>query len=211
MCTSPNGIGGWRTSTPVSRRSRRTGSTPESEVAAFLLLRCHGAYRAACGATLAGQPVEAFILLRAALEAAGYALHIQRDPSFGVVWLKRHDSADDMKAAKKAFEVRAIKETLAVADRKASAVFDELYQRTIDHGAHPNLHGILGNATIAQEPGRATLQHILLQGDGLALDHALKSTAQVGVCCLDVLECAFRARFELLGVRHALINLRQGL
>ena len=140
-----------------------------------------------------------------------HALHIQRDPPLGIVWLKRHDSADDLKTAKKAFEVRAIKETIAVADRKASAVFDELYRRMIDHGAHPNLHGILGNATIEQEPARAMLQHILLQGDGLALDHAVKSTAQVGVCCLDILECAFRARFELLGIGHALIELRKGL
>lgn len=94
--------------------------SPQSEVAAFLLLWCHGAYRTACGAALAGQTVE-------------------------------------------------------------------------------------------QEPGRATLQRTLHQGDGLAVDHALESTAQVGVCCLDILECAFRARFELLGVRHVPIELLKGL
>lgn len=184
---------------------------PQSEVAAFLLLRCHSAYRAACGAALAGQTVEAFVLLRAGLEAAGYALHIQRNAPLAVTWLKRHDSDDDMKAAKKSFEIRAIKKTLAAADRKTSEVFEMLYQRTIDHGAHPNVHGILGSATIERKPGCATLQHILLHGDGMALDHALKTTAQIGVCCLDILECGFRARFELLGVRHALMELRKGL
>lgn len=189
----------------------RDWTNPQSEVAALLLIRTHGAYRAACGAALSGQAVETFVLLRAALEAAGYALHIQRDPALAGLWLKRHDSDADLRAAKKAFEVGSVRRTIQTADRAGSKVFDELYQRTIDHGAHPNLFSILGNANCNQSDRGSDLRHILLHGDGLALDHGLKSTAQAGICCLEVLQCAFAARFELLGLRYRLLDLRKGL
>lgn len=184
---------------------------PQSEIAALLFIRCHGAYRAAVGAAMAGQVVEAFILQRGALEAAAYALHVQRSPNLAIVWLKRHDSEKDLAAAKSAFTIGAVKKTIQAADRKAAEVFAALYSRTVDHGGHPNAQSILGNATLVREASHSTAEHILLQGDGLPLDFGLRSTAQVGVCCLDILECAFRARFELLGVRHALIALREGL
>ena len=189
----------------------RDWSNPQSEVAALLLIRTHGAYRAACGAALSGQAAETFVLLRAALEAAGYALHIQRNPALALLWLKRHDSDADLKAAKKAFEVGSVRRTVEAADRAGSKVFDKLYQRTIDHGAHPNMFSILGNASVEPSDRGRDMSHILLHGDGLALDHGLKSTAQAGICCLEILQCAFAARFELLGLRHRLLELRKGL
>ena len=55
------------------------------------------------------------------------------------------------------------------------------------------------------------IQSIYLHSDGLALTHGLKTTAQIGVCSLEIFQDAFKARFELLGVRVELLELRKGL
>jgi len=189
----------------------RDWMNPQNEISAFLFIRAHGAYRAACGMALAGQVVETFVLLRSTLEAAGYALHIHKNDEFASKWLKRHEDEAGMRLQKKAFEMRLVKQTIVTADRAAGPRFDALYQRTIDHGAHPNVFSIMGNALVANDADGLTAQHVLLHGEGLALEHALKSTAQVGICALDVLQCAFGARFELLGIRHLMTELRRGL
>jgi hypothetical protein len=54
---------------------------PESEVLAMLFIRCHGAYRTACGLAMSGQAVECYVQCRSVLEYAGYAVHINRDRS----------------------------------------------------------------------------------------------------------------------------------
>ena len=58
---------------------------------------------------------------------------------------------------------------------------------------------------------RISYDSIYLHEDGLALEHALKTTAQTGVCALEILQGAFRERFELLGVHADLLRLRKGL
>ena len=67
---------------------------PESEIAAFLLLRCHSAFRAAAGRAMAGEVADCFPQCRAMLEYAAYAVHVYRNPELGEVWLRRHDDAE---------------------------------------------------------------------------------------------------------------------
>src|SRR5258705_11809653 len=56
---------------------------PESEVVAMLFLRCHGAYRTACGLAMSGQGAETYVQCRSVLEYAAYAVHIIRIPQLG--------------------------------------------------------------------------------------------------------------------------------
>jgi hypothetical protein len=53
---------------------------PKDILGAILLIRCHAAYRAACATATATQLPESFVLLRSALEYAGYAFHISKNP-----------------------------------------------------------------------------------------------------------------------------------
>ena len=48
---------------------------PDNEIAAFLLLRCHAAFRTAAGLAMAGQAAEVQVQCRAMLEYAAYAVH----------------------------------------------------------------------------------------------------------------------------------------
>ncbi len=65
---------------------------PSDTLGAVLLLRSHSAFRAACSLSMSGQVTEAFPVLRACLEYSLYALHINRQPDLGEVWLRRHDN-----------------------------------------------------------------------------------------------------------------------
>jgi hypothetical protein len=184
---------------------------PRDMLAPHLFLRSHAAYRAACEHALAGQVADTFPQIRASIEYAGYALYIYKNPEFGEMWLKRHGDATTMNAVKDTFQIRKIRLTIEKANQHAAKVFNELYQRAIDFGAHPNERSVTGNLRITDLDGRKLFEQIYLHGDGAPLIHALKTTAQTGVCALEIFQEIFGPRFELLGVRAELLELRKGL
>jgi hypothetical protein len=184
---------------------------PDSEILAHLLLRSHAAFRTAAGLAMAGQACEAMVVCRVMLEFAAYALHIYRDPALETVWLDRHTDNTTFKKQKKAFQHIGVLASVKAANRHAGQRFEELYQRTIDFGGHPNERAVTGNMKMVKEPGKRIVAAIGLHGDGLALDHALKTVAQCGMVSLEMLQIPFNARFELLGVSAAILELRKGL
>jgi hypothetical protein len=103
------------------------------------------------------------------------------------------------------------RETIEKANQHAAKVFDQLYERAIDFGGHPNERAITESMTVIDRSDRKSYESIYLHGDGLAMDHALRTTAQTGVCALEILQAVYPARFELLGVRADLLKLRKGL
>jgi hypothetical protein len=105
---------------------------PKSEILAMLFIRCHGAYRTACGLAMSGQAAECYVQCRSVLEYAAYAVHINRDPSLGRVWLDRHEDEAGMKASKKAFQHLTVLKSVTAANRHAAERFETIYQRTID-------------------------------------------------------------------------------
>jgi hypothetical protein len=193
--------------TEVSKR----WTNPQSELAAMLFLRCHSAYRTAAGHAAAGQAVESYVMDRAMLEAAAYALHIFREPALGMVWLNRHQGQASREAARSAFSHRKVHATVAATNQHAGERFEMLYQRTIDFGGHPNERSVTGNMSMVEEADRRVMLAIFLHGDGPPLDMALKTTAQCGVCSLEILQGVFNSLFELLGVNAAILELRRGL
>lgn len=186
-------------------------TNPKSFITPHLFLRSHAAYRAACEHALGGQLAELFPEVRACLEYASYALHLHSNPGLEEVWLRRHDDAAAMKEVKDEFKISNVRATLKKANVHAANVFDQLYQRAIDFGGHPNERAITGNLAVEERVSGTEFQQIYLHGDGLALDHGIKTTAQTGVCALEILREVFTARFELLGVRAELLRLRKGL
>jgi len=46
------------------------------------------------------------------------------------------------------------------------------------------------------------LQFVMLGGDGLALDHGLRTCAQVGICALKVLDLVFGELFEKIDFKE---------
>jgi hypothetical protein len=102
--------------------------------------RCQYAYKAAAGMSLSGQAVETFVMARSCLEYAGYALTIFNKPELEAVFTTRHVSAADMHAQKEAFRISEIRNVIESFDPQLAKIFNELYQRSIDFGGHPNPH-----------------------------------------------------------------------
>lgn len=133
---------------------------------------------------MAGQIAETFVLLRSCLECAGYGFAMFTDPALTTVWLDRHQDGKTKKASVQEFQIKNIREMIERADARLACVFQELYDRTIDFGAHPNERAATSNMAINQGDDRTLIVQRYLHGDSLQLDLGLKSTAQVGVCCL---------------------------
>ena len=64
---------------------------------------------------------------------------------------------------------------------------------------------------MVEETDRRVMLAVMQHGDGPALDIALKTTAQCGMCAMEILQGVFNARFELLGINAAMLELRKGL
>jgi len=184
---------------------------PQSEIAAFMLLRCHAAFRCAAGLAMAGQAPESYVQCRSMMEFAAYSVHVYKNPALGLVWLKRHNDQTAMQATRDAFSFRKVLASVEAANRDAGGRFAKLYQRAIDFGAHPNERSITGNMKMTTEQGRRNMLSIMLHDDGVALQSCLKNVCQCGLVSLEMLQVVFNARFELLGVNAAMLTLRGGL
>ena len=77
---------------------------------------------------MAGQVTETFVLTRSCLEYAAYALHIQGNPGYDLVWWDRNQSAKHKKTAITSFALGRLRETIEKHDKRLAALFDELYR-----------------------------------------------------------------------------------
>lgn len=175
-------------------------ANPKPALAAFLAYRGHAAFRASCEHALAGQVTDVWPALRACLEFAAYCLHLAKNPDLSETWLRRHDDANAMAAVLKAFTAAKIKATIRAGHPETEAAYAELYQRAIDFGAHPNERAITSSLSIIKGAGKTEYNQAYLVGDGLSLEHGLKSVAQAGVCALNILLIAYPSRFNEVGV-----------
>lgn len=173
------------------------------------MFRAHGAFRAALGAAMSGQTFETFPLLRACLECGAYGLHIANDTSRMEIWLRRHDDSSAKSQLLKEFAVSRLRASIQRRSEKMLSIFDEMYERTIDFGAHPNERALLSSIKQDRLDDRIEYQTVFLHGDGLQLDHALKTTGQVGLWVLHAFQLLYPSRFMLLSIRQRLEDVRQ--
>jgi hypothetical protein len=184
---------------------------PQNQIAPLFLFRSFSAYRATCGAAMAGQFTESFALARLCIEYAGYGLFLHNDAKRVPIWFDKGKGAAEKKAFRTAFTQTNVRDCIQTYDAKLAQVYDDLYQRTIDTGAHPNELGVSGSMKITDDSASGTvhIQQIFLQADGIQLEYSLKSAAQIGICSLHLFQWIFKERFSLLGISERLADLRQ--
>jgi len=162
--------------------------------------RAHAAYLAAVNLTLSGLVPECFMLVRGCIENSLYALHAQRDPSAQRAWLGRESSADARKQCRKTFTYRNVLESLATEDAQLKDVVDELYQESIDCGAHPNVIGHLATSQVTDWGCNVSLLDP-------TCDHwkrALIVIGEAGITALRVLSLIYGDRFKDVGISDRL-------
>lgn len=64
------------------------------------------------------------------------------------------------------------------------------------------------NSAIRRDSGNVHFDTVYLQGDGLPLDFALRTAGQVGLWILFVMQPIYKERYELLGIRAELEEIR---
>ena len=169
---------------------------PENQICVLLAHRGHSAFRACCEYAASGQLAECFPLLRSVLEYYVYALHISQNPKYGEVWVKRHDSKANLEECRKKFEQAKLKLSLSSTNLELEKMYKLLYQRTIDFGAHPNVRAVTGNMKITNTDDAQFYETIYLHKDGLEMDHALKTSCEVALFCLEISSYLFQAKFN---------------
>lgn len=163
----------------------------------------HSAYRAACRLSLSGQVGEAHMVLRGCLENSLYALHIYHHPETHITWLKRNDDKESEDSCRSEFSGKGILRTLKDVDQDLHTATDKLYNRVIDFGAHPNVFGMVSR--LAEGEGTQGKMKFVYVADDMPESkdiyrHGLKTTAQVGISSLKILEHIFRNDFKRLGL-----------
>lgn len=159
-------------------------------VPVMLLLRSFSAFRAAVMVGLS-LPAESFALQRSCLEHAGYAKFIATDIKLSRLWAQRDQNLAEIR---KQFTNSAVRKVIEKEDADVAKVYQELYERSIDFGAHPNEKAVLGSVV----PGTldsGNMMITMLGGEGVQLHHGLRSCAQVGICSLKIFNLVFPAHF----------------
>lgn len=184
---------------------------PSDLLSPLLMYRSHSAFRAACRMALSTQNVDTYPLIRSCLEYAGYARLIHDNHELGIAWLNRHNDEESLKHIRNAFTHSSVRARIEKDDAKLAQNYEELYQRAIDFGAHPNERGITGSLTITKGEDRTHFTQAYLQGDGIGLDHVLKTLAQAGLTALLIYRFLFPEKFLLLGLDEEIEKIRRGL
>jgi hypothetical protein len=186
---------------------------PGASIAPTFFVRCHAAWRASVEHAMSGQVAEVFTLGRLALEYAAYAAHINSNKEFAEVFLKRHENEGALQACKSTFRAEKLVRTIKAMDINGADRFEKLYERVVDYGAHPNERAVTSSLSLDEttDPIGPVFEQKQLHGDGLQLDHALRTASQIGMICLDLFALIFPVRFADDGVASQLPGLRAGL
>ncbi len=179
----------------------------------LMLVSAHAAFRGAAEFTLQGRTCESMVLMRSCLEYAMYGVHFHRRPKLIEVWAHRGDGEKQKKAVRKNFKLTEMLDGIAALNNAIGPRAKELYERTIDMGAHPNEVGFFGRLSITDgtSAGDKLFQVKYLQGGEPAQLHALKTAAQTGVCTLECFWLIYRERYDIMGVKADIDALKAGL
>ena len=152
--------------------------------ASILLLNAHASLRAAMRLAFSGQLLPVFMTLRGSIESALYANAMVRNPELQEVWLKRDSGENARQTCRDEFTAGKMFRSLSKAqDREFSDRLREIYDTTIDFGAHPN-NRLLISSTHFEEltTGEHALNFAYIHGVGsFELRQSLVACAEIGL------------------------------
>lgn len=179
--------------------------------AAFFLFRSHSAFLEGVRLVLSGAIPESYMVLRGCLENAFYGFYLNGDHQRQETWLRRHDDEKSKTTVRKEFSIRNVLDFLKSKDESLYKVSNELYERSIDLGAHPNERAFLSVMRQKKDESEISFDSAYLIGNEPALQLGVKSSAQIGICALLIFQNIFKKRFELLGLSEQIDHLKRGL
>lgn len=162
----------------------KQGGGIKPATASILLLNAHASVRAAIRLALSGQLLPVFMTLRGSIESALYANGMAADPAIADVWLHRDQNAQARQACRDVFTVGGMLRAVAQRqDQQFADLVREIYDASIDFGAHPNSRSLLASTHIEELPtGDAALNFAYLHGSGsFEVRQSLLACAETGL------------------------------
>jgi hypothetical protein len=170
----------------------------------MLILRGHSAILGAMRLAMSGQAVEARAVLRVAIEGAWYALHIATDPappSRANLWRRRGSSPQATRDCKNEFKVENVRRTHERLDAPTAEGMQNLYEDTIEFGAHPNQAAAGGSARIDKSGSDADVIHVgVLTPGTLATAAALKASVEATIGLGRTFRLIYSERCRIVGL-----------
>ena len=185
--------------------------SPDNAFVAFFSLKAHSSYLGAIRLSTSGQLPECYMVLRGCLESSLYGFYLHKNPESGATWLKRHEDETSKRKVRREFRLDQMLALLASSDASTGEIASDLYEFTIDYGAHPNERALTSNLLITETDTARRFELQYLSGHSPELDLCLKTNAQVGVCSLLIFRLIYRERFDILGISEELQALRREL
>lgn len=178
---------------------------------AFFVLRAHSAYLGGARLAVSGQVVEAYMVLRGCLEAGLYGLYLSRNSASTDVWARRHEDEASRRSCRNEFSTGRLMRSLERESPRVYTVANTLYERTIDSGAHPNERALLENMRRTETNDVVRFELLYVTADMSAIRAVMRTTAQVGVCALDIFRLIYRERMEITGLRRIVDAVKRDL
>jgi len=176
-----------------------------NDISSLLLSHSYTAFIASIRLASVGQRAEAYIVCRGSLEAAIYSHELYINQCSNEIWMNRHKGVSEMKNFKKLFKFTELLSRLPNdALRNTTA---ELYQHSIDMGAHPNPMMLHKSVTLLEENGHQTLGINFPNVDKVHMPATLKFCSEIGTTDLRVLISAYSREYDLSDLQTELTQL----
>lgn len=174
--------------------------------ASILLLNAHASLRAAMRLAFSGQLMPVFMTLRGSVESALYANAMVGNPELQDVWLKRDSDEKARQTCRQEFTSGKMFHYLSKAhDQGFSDRLREIYDSTIDFGAHPNNRSLIRSIRIEElDTGEHAVNFAYIHGVGsFELRQSLVACAEIGLAVFFVALICFEAhpRLEAINLR----------
>jgi hypothetical protein len=176
----------------------------ESSPAAFLA-RAYGCYLASVRISSSGQIAEAFVMFRACIENALYGYYIEKKPELKNIWVERHKSEEAEKLVRKNFYFSDIFKFLISQEPKVGPYIKNMYDKSIDYGAHPNVYSIGLNLRCIENERKDVMD--IFNSDDYILKCCLLANVRFGLGCLSVFRLIYPKQLKSCGVPEELKRL----
>lgn len=179
--------------------------------AGILLMNAHSSLRAAMGLAFSGQLLPVFMALRGSIESALYANAIACNSELQDVWLTRDSDEKTRKTCRKEFTAEKMFRYLSKKHEQGfSDKLRDIYDSTIDFGAHPNSQSLINSTRIeALGTGEHALNFTYIHGVGsLELRQSLVACAEIGLEILFVNLICFEMHPRLNAINQRALELQ---
>lgn len=156
-------------------------SNSNNKISLFPFLhRSHSAFRASAYKAMSGQVADVYPTLRSLLEYALYSCLIAENPDLAKIFYKRSDSEKAKRKVRQVFKISNCQVALGRKREDLQLKSQQLYDDSINFGAHPNELSIVSSLKIEED----RLDLVYLHAGDHPMHHTLKKVKEFGITTL---------------------------